>query len=92
MSEQKCEWFQRTKLYEAWLENTQKGEKILALHLYEYMHDQGVDFSIEPTSASGEADLVSAQTSDEPLIADAKIFNPAKSKGKNYIARRQFDN
>lgn len=83
----KCEWFQRNKLYEAWLENTQKGERILALHLYEYMHDQGVDFSIEPTSASGEADLVSAQTSDEPLIADAKIFNPAKSKGKDYIAK-----
>lgn len=83
----KCEWFQRNKLYEAWSENTQKGEKILALHLYEYMHDQGVDFSIEPTSASGEVDLVSAQTSAEPLIADAKIFNPAKSKGKDYIAK-----
>lgn len=83
----KCEWFQRNKLYEAWSENTQKGEKTLALHLYEYMHDQGVNFSIEPTSASGEVDLVSAQTSDEPLIADAKIFNPAKSKGKEYIAK-----
>ncbi|MBI5594441.1 MAG: hypothetical protein HY881_28680 [Deltaproteobacteria bacterium] len=83
----KCEWFQRNKLYETWSDNTQKGEKILALHLYEYLHDQGVDFSIEPASASGEVDLVSAQTSDEPLIADVKIFNPAKSKGKDYIKK-----
>lgn len=83
----KCEWFQRTDLYRKWDENTQKGEKLLALHLYEYLHDQGIDFSIEPTSASGEVDLVSAQTTEEPLIADAKIFNPEKSKGTDYIAK-----
>ena len=83
----KCEWFQREHLYKTWNDNTQKGEKLLALHLYEYLHDQGIDFSIEPSSASGEVDLVSAQTSDEPLIADAKIFNTEKSKGKDYIAK-----
>lgn len=83
----KCEWFQRDILYKLWDDNTQKGEKLLALHLYEYLHDQGLDFTIEPSSISGEADLVAAQNTDDPLIADTKIFNPEKSKGKSYIKK-----
>ncbi len=83
----KCEWFQRQDLYQRWAENTTVGEKLLALHLYEYLHDQGVEFTIEPVSASGEADLVAAQSSNEPLIADAKIFNPEKRKDLNYISK-----
>lgn len=82
----RSEWFRKSKLYLAWEAETKHGEKLLALDLYEYLHDQGIDFSIEPSSVSGEVDLVAAQTSDEPLIADAKIFNPAKSKGISYIA------
>jgi len=83
----KCEWFQRKFLFNLWQGNTQRGEKLLALHLYEYLYDQGLDFAIEPSSASGEADIVTAQKSDDPLIADAKIFNPGRSKGIEYIAR-----
>ena len=83
----KCEWFQREFLYHIWSSNTQTGEKRLALHLYEYLHDQGIDFSIEPYSASGEADLVSSQLPNDPLIADEKIFNPEKGKTKSYLAK-----
>jgi len=83
----KVEWFQRAKLYESWKTDTQRGEKTLALHLYEYLHDQGIRFFIEPSSVSGEADLVGAQQSDEPLIADAKIFNPDKRKRIDYLAK-----
>ncbi len=83
----KCEWFQREHLYQLWNENTQGGEKLLALHLYEYLHDQGLDFAIEPSSVSGEVDLIAAQRTDDPLIADAKIFNPQQSKGIAYIAK-----
>jgi hypothetical protein len=83
----KCEWFKRELLHSLWANETQRGEKLLALNLYEYLHDQGIEFSIEPVSASGEVDLVAAQTSPEPLIADAKIFNPEKGKGSNYIAK-----
>ena len=83
----KCEWFQRNYLYDLWDKDTTKGEKHLALHLYEYLYDQGLDFVIEPWSISGEVDLIAAQKSDEPLIADAKIFNPEKGKGKEYIAK-----
>jgi len=83
----KCEWFQRESLLAMWEADTKRGEKNLSMHLYEYLHDQGIDFSIEPASASGEADIVSSQNSDEPLIADAKIFNPEKGKSKDYIAK-----
>ena len=33
----------------------QEGERALAFDLYEYLHDQGVDFWIESVSASGRA-------------------------------------
>lgn len=83
----RTEWFNRNILYSKWNEETSKGEKILALDLYSYLYEQGIEFSIEPASISGEADLVSIQTDEEPLIADAKIFNPEKSKDKSYIIR-----
>ncbi len=83
----KCEWFQRDKLFKLWESDTGKGENNLKYHLFEYLHDQGfVDFVIEPSSASGEADLVGAQ-GNEPLVAEAKIFNPERSKGKTYIVK-----
>lgn len=83
----KSEWFRKEELYNVWSENTQKGEKLLALNFYEYLYDNGIEFHIEPFSASGEADLVSAQSEPDRLIADAKIFNPKKSKGKTYIIK-----
>lgn len=79
----KCEWFQRQHVQTL----LEKGERVLAEHLYEYLFDQGIDFVIEPSSASGEADLISLQSSDDPLVADVKIFDPAKSKNKAYILR-----
>lgn len=77
---QKCEWFQRDKLLEIWKNDTGRGEKNLALHLYEYLHDQGLQFVIEPSSVSGEVDLIAAQETDDPLIADAKVFTSKKGK------------
>lgn len=84
---QKCEWFQRDYLYNLCSNNTSKGEKMLVNHLYKYLHDQGIQFSIEPQSASGEADLVSIQSGEEAIVADAKIFWPEKGKGTNYICK-----
>jgi hypothetical protein len=83
----KCEWFQRRMLYDIWNTETRSGEKSLAWHLYEFLFDQGLDILIEPSSASGEVDLISMQHHDDALIADAKIFNPEKSKGLDYIAK-----
>ncbi len=82
---QKCEWFQRDKLLKIWENDTRRGEKNLALHLYEYLHDQGLQLMIEPWSISGEVDLIAAQDTDDPLIADAKVFTA--EKGKSDVAR-----
>lgn len=81
----KVEWFQRGILYDKWASDTARGEKLLALHLYEYLHNQGIQFYIEPASVSGEADLVATQEGNEPLIADAKVFDPGHGKALTYL-------
>jgi len=80
----KCEWFRRDALLALWQSNTGKGERLLANDLYEYLHDQGLEFAIEPSSASGKPDLISAQVGDERLIADAKVFKDGTPKA--YLA------
>ncbi len=82
---QKAEWFQREALRNRWEGDTKRGEKHLGMHLYEYLHDQGLSFYIEPQSASGAVDMIASQSGDDRLLVDAKIFEPSRSKGKNYI-------
>jgi hypothetical protein len=82
----RCEWFERERLYERWKSDTQNGELRLAKDLYAYLHDQGIDFTMETESASGRIDLVKAQTGMEPLVADVKLFHNDKGKGRSYIA------
>ncbi len=79
------EWFRRDELRVKFEADTQRGEKNLARDFYAYLHDQGLDFSIEPSSISGEADLISAQTGDDRLVADVKIFDPANGKNVSYL-------
>jgi hypothetical protein len=82
----KCEWFKREKLFNLWSNSSNRGEKLLASHFYEYLHDQGLDFTIEPYSISGEVDLIFDQRGDERLIAEAKIFDGA-NRGKLYLSK-----
>lgn len=72
----KVEWFERELL----AEKAGSAERQLARHLYAYLFEQGLDFHIEPQSASGEADLVSPN-----LVLDAKVFD-ADRRGMRYIA------
>jgi hypothetical protein len=81
----RVEWFFREELRGRFAADTQRGEKRLAMDLYAYLHDQGLEFSIEPASISGEADLISAQSGTDRLVADVKIFDPGKSKGLSYL-------
>ncbi len=81
----RCEWFRADHLRQAVEADTQKGERIAAFDLYEYLHEQGIDFHIEPHSASGIADFVADQVGDDRVVADAKLFWPEKGKGKSYI-------
>ena len=71
----KVEWFEREQV----LELSMKGERTLASHLYSYLHDQGMEFHIEPQSVSGISDLVSPD-----LVLDAKIFDGV-DRGRPYV-------
>jgi hypothetical protein len=82
-----AEWFRRDELWSRWKSQTRSGERALAFVVYEFLYEQGVDFHIEPSSASGEVDMVSAQHSSTPLVADVKIYDPESSRGSTYIRR-----
>ena len=85
----RSEWFYRDHLMKLASDESRKAEKLLALDLYSYLYDQGIDFSIEPSSISGEVDLIGAQGSEDPLVADTKIFD-GDGRGKTYI-RKAFN-
>lgn len=83
-----AEWFRRDELWSSWKSQTRSGERALAFAVYEFLYEQGVDFHIEPSSASGEVDMVSAQQSSAtPLVADVKIYDPEGGRGSTYIRR-----
>src|SRR6266511_3042595 len=79
----RSEWFYRQQLWKLASES-QKGEKLLALDLYAYLYDQGINFAIEPSSLSGAIDLIAAQHTDDPLLLDAKIFD-GDSRSRSYL-------
>jgi hypothetical protein len=83
----RCEWFHRDALRTACNADTRQGEKTLAYDLYEYLHDQGIQFHIEPQSESGRPDLISAQSGKDKLIADTKVFDPERSLDRAYIIK-----
>jgi hypothetical protein len=82
----RCEWFHRDRLWNMIQKDSRHAERLLSLDLYEYLHDQGINFTIEPSSLTGEIDLIAAQGSNDPLLADTKIFDAA-SRGKTYIRK-----
>lgn len=85
----RSEWFYREYLLNLAKSESRKAEKSLALNFYSYLHDQGLDFTIEPSSISGEIDIIASQGSEDSLLADAKVFD-ANDRGKRYI-RKAFN-
>ena len=83
----RCEWFHRDRLRGLASDETGKAESSLAFDLYEYVHDQGINFSIEPKSASGRPDLITEQVGDDKVVADAKVFWPERSKDRSYMVK-----
>lgn len=71
---QRAEWFHRTRLRKIADDGLEgrTGERALALDLQEYVLDQGVEFVVEPLSASGEADLILRDSEGRYIIIDAK--------------------
>jgi hypothetical protein len=80
-----CEWFRRDELFQISEDESRQGERQLTKRLYEFLYIEGLEIHMEPSSASGKADMVSSQEGSDRLVADSKIFNPAKGKSKSYI-------
>lgn len=77
----RSEWFRKHRMREmatTGLEGA-TGERALAIDLQEYLLDQGVEFVIEGTSASGEADLALRQPDGGHLIVDAKYLGAGRT-------------
>ncbi len=87
---QRSEWFYREQLYKkSQIPNNSKKqglEKLLAVDLYAYLYDQGVNFHIEPSSMPGAIDLIAAQDTSDPLLLDVKVFDN-KGRNKSYLRR-----
>ena len=81
----RSEWFQREKLW-GYSKIERGAEKALALDLYSYLYDQGIDLVIEPSSITGEIDLIASQDTDDPVLLDAKVFD-GEGRGKSYIRK-----
>lgn len=82
----KAEWYRREELQSLFEANSSQGEKMLMKNMYEYLFDQGIQFHVEPQTASGRPDVVSLEDSDHPFIGDAKVFDAA-SRGSAYIKK-----
>ncbi len=82
----RSEWFFAEQLRTQAGKEPRRAEAALALDLYAYLWDHGIDFAIEPSSVRGEVDLIGAQEGADPLLADVKIFD-AKSRGKTYMRK-----
>jgi len=80
---QRCEWFHRSRLRKVGAEGLEgkSGERALVLDLHEYLVDQSVEFFVEPSSSSGEADLVLRDANGRYIIVDAKHLKPEDTAG-----------
>jgi len=79
---QRSEWFRKSRLRD-FAENGlegRKGEVALAIDVQEYILDQGVEFFVEPASASGEVDLVLKTSEGHYILVDAKYVKDESSR------------
>lgn len=64
----------------------QVGERAIVLDLYEYLHDQGIRFIIEPVHADGRPDAVLARSAGDEAIIDAKLVRDVRSAKRTIAA------
>lgn len=82
----KVEWFRHGHLHNVYLSDTRSGEENLDRVLREALFDGGVDFPFsQPDSPSGRADVVSLNNSDDPLVLETKVFDPARHRGMRFL-------
>lgn len=80
----RCERFRKQRLRSIAKDGIEKldGERALAVDLYEYLHDQGIEFLAEPKTGAGEPDLVAHRSAARELLADAKYLRPDDTPSK----------
>jgi hypothetical protein len=90
---QRCECFDRRRIADSVqkysTEATVRGgrkavEAFLKEGLYTYLHDQGVDFVIEPYSQGGEIDLIADQMGEGKKYIEVKVFDD-QNRDKGYL-------
>ena len=82
----KAEWFRREELYLLYEKDTSVGEASLDQELRASLFEGGVDYPFsQPSSPSGEADIVALLGSDDPLVLEVKVFDPDRHKGKSHL-------
>lgn len=74
----KVELFDKAELAARIANNTSKGERIAKLHLFEYLHGNTLVYFVEPKIGEDEPDLVALQDTDDPLIAEGKVYSTDK--------------
>lgn len=91
----RCERFRKQRLRAIASAGLEKldGERALAVDLYEYLHDQGIEFLAEPKTGAGEPDLIAHRSAARELLADAKYLRhddtPSKIKTVLFDGLRQ---
>ena len=82
----KTEWFRRKELHCLYERDTSAGERNLNQELRAGLFDGGIDYPFsEPSSPSGQADIVASLESDDPLTLEVKVFDPERSRGRSHL-------
>lgn len=82
----RIEWFKREELYNRYKAAEKGYEQILEDDLRLFLYDQGVDYPFStPKSFSGRADIVGLIDTEEPLIAEVKIYDSEKGYRKDRV-------
>ncbi len=80
------EWFKQSELYDAYRNDTSSGERNLELALRASLFNGGIDYPFsQPSSPSGNADVIALVGTADPLVLEVKVFDPARGKRKNNL-------
>jgi hypothetical protein len=83
----RIEFFDKERLYTEYMASERRREEVYDRYVRQFLFDQGVDYPFsQPRSASGEADVVSGLETDDPLVAEIKLYD-GDSYGIAYLAQ-----
>ena len=82
------EWFKRNELYCLYKNNTSVGEANLDKHLRAALFEGGIDYPFsQPSSPSGEADVVALLGSNDPVVLEVKVFDPELGRNSRHLSQ-----